>query len=271
MNLIIEGCDRQGKSTLAHRLYNSHLVSNLVHFTSFKNEPEKYDHILIDGIPIMNQIRDVVLKNQSRSTIYDRFIYSDLVYAPLYRKDNLTRDIERDYLELLMTSLGTIYIYVESSNDVSKLIDADNDGHVTSTNYKEEVLERYHALNEHIFEAFEDNVITYDWTTKSYGSFITKLNDLSSTIDNGYVYKKLRHYEEIFQYPYRGVKWLGCLDPKPANIFKCGKDAITYDTYVRFISEHPEFKSRTDFALVSYDNTGLIESIVEHISDKAQK
>ena len=45
--------------------------------------------------------------------IYDRFIYSDIVYGPIYRKpDGIAfRKTEQTFIELLMQSHGDVVIY----------------------------------------------------------------------------------------------------------------------------------------------------------------
>ena len=121
-NIILEGCDRVGKSTVKDILCNRGDILIATHFRS----PGGYD----EGI--MEYNKTLTFLNNNEHILYDRWALGERVYGPLLRgyypdyMDELeSRIAPHNYLFLLMADRETI----ESRWD-SKGIDKSHIGHV---------------------------------------------------------------------------------------------------------------------------------------------
>jgi len=95
--IIIEGCDKTGKSTLANELAER-LNYNLVHL----GVPEHEDHY--------QYLADLIESNK-QGVIFDRFHWGDYVYGGITNKERLLDWGEFNMLEARMAKLGAIVIY----------------------------------------------------------------------------------------------------------------------------------------------------------------
>ena len=80
MNIIIEGPDGAGKTTLANQLAEA-LNLHVMHFSAPLNDNSQF-----------NMYREVLLSK--RNTILDRAWYSDMVYGPIFRgRPEITKEL----------------------------------------------------------------------------------------------------------------------------------------------------------------------------------
>jgi GTPase SAR1 family protein len=121
MNIIVEGLDRSGKSTLINRLLKEFPTLKHVHFTVNdygKNQP-KNDVVLNPNIPIYGQILSYTqcLKEEMESPtsgfIFDRWVYTDRAIGKLLHGDKTqytTLDQQVD-LDTYLQKCKTIVIW----------------------------------------------------------------------------------------------------------------------------------------------------------------
>jgi len=105
MIIILEGCDKTGKTTLANKLFER------TDFKMYKSsQPKKppYEEYM--------EMLDIIGKEDA---IIDRFHLGEMVYGPIYRgKSNLT-NIQFKYIEDRLKKLKTVVIYC--SDDSTKI------------------------------------------------------------------------------------------------------------------------------------------------------
>lgn len=96
LNIILEGCDKTGKTTLA---------DILVKKFGFKK--------VVSGPPTGDPYVDYVkkLKSARQNTVFDRLCYGELVYGPIYRGKSLINQEKLRNLELLAMAKNTIVIF----------------------------------------------------------------------------------------------------------------------------------------------------------------
>lgn len=103
MIIIIDGCDKSGKSTLSNFFCEAfHAEYYHANLSRGKNLYEKY-------VSIINQFEGIV--------VCDRFFTSEMVYGPVIRKSSRISDIEFEKLCTLVSSLGGIFIHCYASEE----------------------------------------------------------------------------------------------------------------------------------------------------------
>lgn len=106
MVIIIEGCDKVGKSTLANKLVDEHGF-RIIKFSAPAKGQDPYT-MFIDGIKDIKPDEKVVL---------DRYFHSGLAYGPIYRgKSDLSKE-QIEVLELKLKELNTFIIYCFDDED----------------------------------------------------------------------------------------------------------------------------------------------------------
>ena len=142
MNIIVEGLDRSGKSTLINRLLKEFPHLKHVHFTvnDYGENQPKNDVVLNPNIPIYGQIESYVksVKDEMESPdsgfIFDRWVYTDraigeILHGYKTKYTNLAQQLDLDsYLHkcktvvIWCTLLDTEYhrklLKEEGTNDV---------------------------------------------------------------------------------------------------------------------------------------------------------
>lgn len=101
MIIILEGCDRCGKTTIANKLHDEHGFE-IVKFSQPKKDPY---------IEAQEKLKKAIGKN----VVLDRSWYGELVYGPLYRGESQLADWQVRNLELRAMSLGSLIIYCHDS------------------------------------------------------------------------------------------------------------------------------------------------------------
>ena len=146
MNIIIEGPDGAGKSTLANQLASA-LNLEIVHFVAPVDDSsqfEMYRNFMIDA----------------RNVILDRAWYSDMVYGPIYRgKAEIRADLMR---ELERGCEDTILIYCTGSWQAmwdaatqrgENYVKTYREFEKVCSKYDEVMLKYYHEIPIHVREA----------------------------------------------------------------------------------------------------------------------
>lgn len=117
MRILIEGCDKTGKTTLAKKLANKY------NLTIIKNSQPKINNILQEYLNIVNQ----------DNIIIDRLHLSENVYGPLYRNtpiinfNKLENNIKNNTILILCTdSVDNIHNrFIEDGEEYTKITDID--------------------------------------------------------------------------------------------------------------------------------------------------
>ena len=113
--IIIEGCDKTGKTTLANKL-SSQLGYEIVKCGQPIGDPyEEYVNKLLEHDKI----------------IFDRFLYGELVYGPLYRKKSQLSDTQIYNLELLLRARDATLIHCKAEKSfIEKKFKSENEDFV---------------------------------------------------------------------------------------------------------------------------------------------
>ena len=99
--IILEGCDKTGKTTLAKRL------SEVTGYNIIKcSAPE--------GDPYIEYVSKLFNVD---NVIFDRFCYGELVYGPIYRKKSQLSDVQLYNIELLLQARDAQLIYCYADQD----------------------------------------------------------------------------------------------------------------------------------------------------------
>lgn len=136
MNIIIEGSDAVFKTTVANKL-SERLNKNIVHGSSFElsqsTNEELFGHFTRFA--------------KATNTIYDRLIYSNLVYASMFTDYSVLSDEQRHQIEDKMKD-NSILIYLYASEDtIVQRLKRRGDDYINETHIKE-ILERYEKAME---------------------------------------------------------------------------------------------------------------------------
>ena len=107
--VILEGCDRTGKTTLANQLVERHSFK-YIHCGQPKGDLyEEYMQILQD------------IEKEGVDTVIDRFVYGEFVYGPLYRGEAALDEQQLRNIELKALSLNAMLIYcVDEAENIIK-------------------------------------------------------------------------------------------------------------------------------------------------------
>jgi thymidylate kinase len=133
LNIIIEGVDRSGKSTLSEQLLETFDL-HYKHFTADQNTNNQEDVVLIPNVPVFFQYKNYLIDIEKQrmeayhfnrkgfetdyNFLWDRFIYSDAVYGPIYK--NFCRPIDRfeiAFIENLLKSINTCIIHCQLEDE----------------------------------------------------------------------------------------------------------------------------------------------------------
>lgn len=253
MNIICEGIDRSGKTTLINKLQEDFNLE-VIHFTCPKsNLDNNRDRVLTPGIPVFNQFQSYIFNEmipnlyKGVNTIFDRFLYSDIIYGPIFRPtpDTLiVRPTEVNYLELLMQSLGTLFIFCEADfNTNSSLINVENEGVFKDNEMIKKVRQNYHDLLDPV-TVFPK--MSYDFTHQFYVTVKDWINACNKLYSNNPFYSMLKSLE-CFGY------YIGPVFTKPEKIFNIPGQLtkpITYDDYLEFLQKNPEYIGNTNIGFV---------------------
>lgn len=133
LNIIIEGVDRSGKSTLSDWLIKEFNLKHN-HFTADQTSEKPNDIVLVPNVPVFYQFKNYLVdiehkrmetyqfdKNgfeKNYNFLWDRFIYSDAVYGPIYK--NFCRPIDKfeiSFIEQLLQSTNTCIIHCQLEDE----------------------------------------------------------------------------------------------------------------------------------------------------------
>lgn len=148
MLILLEGCDKSGKSTLARKLVDE-FGAEYVKFSQPKRLPyEEYAEFLAAAIP-------------SKLYVLDRFMHGELVYGPIYRGKSGLDIVQLMALEKTASSVhgaAVIYCRVPSSQVKKKFIE-DNE-EFTQAKDIGRIIHAYDC----VFEQTILKVFKYDYT-----------------------------------------------------------------------------------------------------------
>ena len=102
--IILEGCDKTGKSTLAKELQERH------GYKVIKCSNPK-------GDPYVEYVTKLLGED---NVIFDRFLYGELVYGPIYRRKSQLNANQVQNLELLLRSRDAVVVYCHAGVDFIK-------------------------------------------------------------------------------------------------------------------------------------------------------
>lgn len=115
MNIIIEGVDRSGKSTLCKWLIDKYNLK-YQHFTIPKSKHDEHDIILDPKVRPFKQFLDYADKfvESTDDLLIDRFVYSNYVYGPVYKTfiDHVSIE-EINCIEKILQPKNTCIIHCE--------------------------------------------------------------------------------------------------------------------------------------------------------------
>lgn len=113
MIVIVEGVDGTGKTTLAQRIM-SHLESD----KSFSGC--RYRHTGAPDRPVIEEyiLPYLGLRPGIDHMVMDRLYWSNIVYAPKYRKRIETDETKRKFFDLFWAARGAVAVYCHQSPDV---------------------------------------------------------------------------------------------------------------------------------------------------------
>lgn len=107
MIIVLEGCDRVGKTTLANEL-SRNFNAEIHHFSKPKGDPYKEYGFFINGL------------DPEKNYVLDRFHVGELVYGEIYRgKPALSID-QLIYLDMRLRSFNTVLIHCDSDVETVK-------------------------------------------------------------------------------------------------------------------------------------------------------
>lgn len=171
MNIIIEGMDRSGKSTVIQKIQEIYPTLKYVHFTTTKlpNQPEN-DVVVQTGVSIYDQIKKYVtdheelLATPDKGIIFDRFTYTDASLGMIYKNSGevCTTPAQQKELDEYMAKFNTCVIFCRLQNKCYHKWVLEEEG----TN--EVLLENYDTIYNNYWEtltraAMYLPVFTYDW------------------------------------------------------------------------------------------------------------
>lgn len=171
MNIIIEGLDRSGKSTLIKRINEEFPYIIPVHFTTKTNplEQSPHDVLVTEGHSIYNQIKTYINKvvcshvQPDINYMFDRFVYTDAALGSIYKNSGKTPTTARQQheIERIMNRIGTIVIWCKLSDTEfhKKLLIEEGGNEVLLENY-DKAIENYDTVMNRIKDL---KVIKYDW------------------------------------------------------------------------------------------------------------
>lgn len=109
IHLIIEGCDASGKSTLIDKLVEM-LEWEVIKGSSFELSQCTNQELLV-------KFANMIVDNLHSNIIFDRFIYSNEVYASLYEDFATLTDNDRRLLESAysLDNAHIIYLYADEA------------------------------------------------------------------------------------------------------------------------------------------------------------
>lgn len=252
MNIICEGIDRSGKTTLVNKLQDDFNLE-IIHFTCPKPELKTNDKVLTPGIPVFNQFKDyiyeIMIPNiyKNKYTIFDRFLYSDIVYGPIYRPqpdELIVRKTEINFLELVMQSLGTMLIFCETDLSLNeKLIADENEGVLTDNKIITDVRTAYHNMLDPVTAFPKYN---YNFNNEFYIDIKKWIEKINSENSKNTFYTLLKSLEGFGYY-------IGPIFNKPEQIISIPGQLtkpITYDEYLMFLRDNPEYIGNINIGFV---------------------
>lgn len=258
MKIFVCGADKSGKTTLTKKLA-ADLGYSRIHFTCPKQVLTDDDHVLTPRIPVFNQIVNCMAEHAHDNVIYDRFIYSDIVYGPIYRNPDTIcfRELEQTYSEMLMQSYGMVGIYAESSDVETnvKMLKEEGEG-VLDDMKLNMVKNRYRQLVSHFVHVIP--TFLYDWTKTPYEDVTKFIAGEEKRLGANAFYNLLSESGML------GSGYVGPVFRLPECVFQTPD--ISYDSYVKAMCEHPEFIGNPNIALTVNDQ--MLRHIISQIEEK---
>lgn len=235
MNIIVCGVDRSGKTTLTKRLKRD-LGFARVHFTCPKENLHEDDYVLVPDVPVFNQIMEYDQQHESQNMIYDRFIYSDIVYGPIYRKPDTIgfRKAEQTFAEMKMQARGDVVVYakVQDFDQNYSSVTEENEGILDAALLKD-VRSKYDSLMDHVNSLCP--VIAYDWhMPNSYENALKAINANINAYDDAYR-----------QFAVAGINlldyYVGPFVNKPSRVvvINHGHGKMSYDDFIYACMQDP--------------------------------
>ena len=134
MHLIFEACDAGGKTTTIEKLQEK-LGWKVIKGSSFELAK-------LDSLGLIKAFHDMTLDNYKENVIFDRFIYSNEVYAKMFNdytllSDDVRRALEEDFPE----QTYIIYLYANPEIIKQRLLERGDD--YISTDHVEKIMDGY--------------------------------------------------------------------------------------------------------------------------------
>lgn len=127
MNIVVEGNECNFKTTVINKL-NFKTGMPVVKGSSFEQSQCTEDELFTSFTKMLNK---------AHNTLFDRFIYSNLVYAHLYEDFAVISDFDRRLIENMMKRKNTKVIYLYSDVEtISKRIEERGDDYVEVSKVK---------------------------------------------------------------------------------------------------------------------------------------
>lgn len=273
INIILEGPDRSGKSTLKDQLYDTYQL-NLVHFTAPKDNLTKTDYVLTPGISVFWQIYNWVMNNSiknNQSMIFDRFAYSDTVYGPIYRNfgDVYFGQYETVFMNLLMRSIGTIVVHcqLEDAEKNWQLVNEENEGYLDK--------DRLMYVRNKYDEIFKDPkfplpVFHYDFMKNSFKDVFEfydrenkRYNKTKKFLDEYGLKGKIIGNLDLLINDKEQIDEKTCADIVVLSSSKA--EYITYEDFIKAIINYPDLHNRDFYNdnIIFVSNSNVVKTLLD--------
>jgi thymidylate kinase len=173
MNLIIEGPDCSGKSTLIAAAFADFCV---IHNGVYKSPTDAFNRFMQQIPSVHNAVNHPIL-------IWDRNYPSELIYGDIYRQKTLTAE-QTEEVETAHLAMGTIVVLCLPPRDVVLAAWRDRKNH--GQEYVE-MEDSFNLILDAYYENFSDicqlPCIIYDYTTMSVEDLMDSIKEMEMSLN----------------------------------------------------------------------------------------